>query len=295
MEYKLFAKRLVDDRDDIVAAYGYGSGFIYQSGYKNDTKKSLDLLFIVDDIKKWNNKNFIINKKDYSKYTKALFKITPKFILKNSTSVIYNVITGKYENDFKYGLVEKNDFLKDLYNWDHFYICGRMQKPIYTIKSNEEFDNAIKFNRKIALLTSLIILNKEILTLDELLEQICKLSYQGDVRTLFVENPNKIKNIVKGSKQALIDIYSLSDYVKIDGELVWVNLNKVYEDVNLLPNVFQKKFKDKEYEYGNIIKRVLTLKNLRESIVHPVKQFYISGFGTCKDYLSEKLKKKNIK
>ena len=70
------------------------------------------------------------------------------------------------------------------------------------------------------MISSLIILNKEKISLDELLEQICKLSYQGDVRTLFVENPNKIKNIVKGSKQALMDIYSLDEYIKIDGEVV---------------------------------------------------------------------------
>lgn len=295
MEYELYAKKLVDERDNIIPAYGYGSGFIHQSGYKSDTKKSLDLIFVVDDIKKWNKKNFIANKKDYSKYTKAVFKITPKFILKSNTSVIYNVVTSKYEHDFKYGLIEKEDFLRDLYNWHHFYICGRTQKPIYTIKGDEELDEAIKYNRKIALISSLIILNKEKISLDELLEQICKLSYQGDVRTLFVENPNKIKNIVKGSKQALMDIYSLDEYIKIDGEVVFVNLKKVYEDIGILPKAFQSKFKGNCDEYGKVIKRVLTLKNLRESIAHPVKQFYISGFGTCKDYLKEKMKKKNIK
>ena len=36
MEYKLYANKLVDEREDIIAAYGYGSGFIHQSGYKND-------------------------------------------------------------------------------------------------------------------------------------------------------------------------------------------------------------------------------------------------------------------
>lgn len=295
MKQELYAKKIVDNREDIIAAYGYGSGFIHQAGYKDSTKKSLDLIFVVDDIKKWNSKNFKINRKDYSKYTKAIFRITPKCILKSGTSIIYNVVSGRYENDFKYGLIDKKDFLNDLYNWKHFYVCGRMQKPVYTIKSNEELDNAIRFNRKVALIASLMILNEEKITLNILFEQICKLSYEGDVRNLFVENPNKVKNIVKGSIDEFVKIYEMDEYITISGDIVYVNLEKVYEDAKFLSKKFQSKFKNEQNEYGKIITKIITLKNLKESIIHPVKQFYVSGFSTCKNYLSEKIKKKNIK
>lgn len=295
MNYKLFAESIVENRPDIIAAYGYGSAFVHQSGYSYNTKKSLDLIFVVDDIKKWNNKNFKVNRDDYTKYSKTIFKLTPKHLLKSGTGIIYNVITNKYELDFKYGLIEPKNFIDDLYNWKHFYISGRFQKPVYTIKSNDIFDNAIKFNRKISLLAALIILNKEFLTIDELLEQICKLSYEGDIRNLFVENPNKVHNIVKGSLEALKEIYCNNEYLTVIDNYVYVDLSKVYEDSRFLPRAFTKKFNGNYDEYGHMIGKTFIKKNLKESIEHPVKQLYVSGLSTCKTYLNEKIKKKNIK
>ena len=105
INYKLFAESIVENRPDIIAAYGYGSAFVHQSGYSYNTKKSLDLIFVVDDIKKWNNKNFKVNRDDYTKYSKTIFKLTPKHLLKSGTGIIYNVITNKYELDFKYGFL----------------------------------------------------------------------------------------------------------------------------------------------------------------------------------------------
>lgn len=295
MDYKLYAESVVKNRNDIIAAYGYGSAFIHQSGYKVNTKKSVDLILVVDDIKKWNRKNFKINRNDYTKYTKAVFQITPKWLLKSGTGIIYNVITDRYELDFKYGLIEPKDFLNELYNWKHFYVSGRFQKPIYRIKSNAIFDNAIEFNRKIALLSALIILNKEFLTIDELLEQICRLSYKGDVRTLFVENPNKVNNIVNGSFDALKEIYCNNEYLTLLNDFVYVDLCKVYEDSKFLPRAFTKKFNGNYDEYGYMIEKLLINKNFKESIEQPIKQFYVNGLSTCKTYVGEKIKKKNIK
>ncbi len=303
MDYKLYAKELVNEREDIIAAYGYGSGFIHQSGYNNNTKKSLDLIFVVDDIKRWNNNNFKLHANDYSKYTKAIFKMTPKKILKSGTNIIYNIISDRYETDFKYGLIEVKDFLRDLYTWKHFYICGRMQKPIYTIKSNPKLDNAIDFNRKKAILTVLIMLDKTKLTIEELLEEICKLSYKGDIRTLGLENPNKVKNIVRGSLEELKNIYCGYDFIKIIDNMVYVDFDLVYSNYLL----FSSPKYCLEYPYtlpidfeesrmcANKIYREIFYKNIKESMIHPIKQFYVSGFSTCQKYINTKVKKKTLK
>ena len=292
MDYKEYAKELVEKRDDIIAAYGYGSAFSHQQGYTKDIKKSMDLIFVVDNLKKWNNHNFQLNKNDYSKYTKAIFKLMPKFLLKSGSSIIYNVVTDRYDVDFKYGLIEKNDLLSDLYSWNHMYVNGRMQKPLYPIKKDSDIEEAIKYNRKCALMIALIILNKKIMNVQELLEMICKLSYDGDVRTLFAENPNKIMNIVKGSYDDLKRIYCNNDYVKIYNDIAYVNLDKVYDNLDKLPKRF-KNFNIKEnYNY---LSKVIRHMNLKESMIHPVKQFMVSGYGTCRKYMSEKMKKKTLK
>lgn len=297
MDYRKYAKELVNQREDIIAAYGYGSAFSHQSGYTENTKKSLDMIFVVEDIKKWNNKNFKLNKKDYTKYTKAIFKVVPKIILTNSTSVIYNVITKRYDEDFKYGLIEKERLIDDLTTWKHFYVCGRMQKPTYVIKGNKQIDEAIEYNRKSALLTALLILDADVIKLDDLLETICNLSYKGDVRTIFAENPNKVKNIVKGSKDLLINMYlnnsNINDeYILYNrGEFLFVDMDKVDEDKKYLPISILQKCEICGINLDEYIKR----KNLKESIAHPAKQFLVSGLSTCKDYMSEKIKKKNLK
>lgn len=295
MDYLEYAKEIVNKREDIIAAYGYGSAFSHQSGYLVDTKKSLDMIFVVDNIKKWNEKNFKLNKCDYTKYTKVIFKCMPKRFLTNSTSVIYNAITDRYDEDFKYGLIEKDRLLDDLKTWKHFYVCGRMQKPISVIKSNDEIDKAIESNRKYALLVSLLILNHDILKVSELLEQICRLSYDGDVRTLFVENPNKVKNIVNGSYDDLVNMYCHNEYVDIKGQFLFVNIDKVYEEINNLPEHLLRHHDKNIHHFSEYLKKGLRQKNLKESMVHPIKQFMVSGFTTSKKYMGEKIKKKNLK
>ena len=299
MDYKEYAKGLVNDRDNIIAAYGYGSCFSHQSGYSEDTKKSIDLIFVVDDIKKWNKNNFKLQENDYSRYTKAMFNVLPKRVLTSGTSVIYNVVTGRYDVDFKYGLIEKERLIHDLYSWDHFYICGRMQKPTYVIKGNSEIDGAIEYNRKSALLVSLLMIDQDIVRIDDLLEMICRLSYMGDVRTLFAENPNKVRNIVNGSKELLMDMYLNSEYIyDIKGQHLFINMDKVYSDKKYLPHhlvEYCEKIYKKKSNITYCLEKYIKSKNIKESMIHPIKQFSVSGFSTCKKYMSEKMKKKSLK
>ena len=295
MDYLENAKEIVDKYEEVIAAYGYGSAFFNQSGYTKNTKKIIDLIFVVNDIKKWHENNFKINKNDYTKYTKAIYKYTPKKVLEFGTDIIYNVVKNDKDFAYKYGLVEEQKLLEDLNTWKHFFLCGRMQKPIYTIKDNTIINDAIKENRAYALLVSLLIINKDVITLKELFEQVCRLSYDGDVRTLGAENPNKISNIVNGNYQNFKEIYCNSPYLDIKGEYAFVDLDLVYNDIEFLPSGILNKLSEEQYYSVQKLSNTIKNKNRRESIIHPLKQLYVCGVGISIEYMKEKHKKKCLK
>ncbi|CDJ61832.1 hypothetical protein, conserved [Eimeria maxima] len=96
--------------------------------------------------------------------------------------------------------------------WPHMYMAGRMQKPVSiswwgdTAERRKEFDDALETNRRNALRLALLLLPEEV-TLECLLKEIVSLSYRGDFRVLFAEDPNKAKAIVNGQGDALCSIY----------------------------------------------------------------------------------------
>ena len=55
----------VKNRPEVVAAYGYGSGIFKQSGYTSKDKPQIDLILVVDDLKKWHKENMKANPKDF--------------------------------------------------------------------------------------------------------------------------------------------------------------------------------------------------------------------------------------
>ena len=66
-------KEFVENRPEVIAAYGYGSGVFKQSGYNQNEQKQIDLIFVVDDLKKWHLANIEKNPNDYSYIGKYFF------------------------------------------------------------------------------------------------------------------------------------------------------------------------------------------------------------------------------
>ena len=295
MEYK-FVEEFLKNREDVIAAFGYGSAFFRQSGYKSNTKVTYDLILVVSDIKKWHKKNYKLNPSDYSLSSKIYLTHFPKILIKGKTKMSYNAEIEEEGKKFKYGVIELSDFYECLNEWKSFYICGRMQKSIYSIKSCEGIDKLIKKNREKALLTSLLILNKPIITVEELLEQICKLSYYGDIRTLLVENPNKVRNIVKGSLNLLKDIYLDNKYLYVIDNNIVVNLKQIENNYDLLPNLIKKKIKlsNSDINSKKII-NILKHKNLIESIEQPIKGLITNGAKKSIEYVLTKKSKNKLK
>ncbi|XP_057417737.1 uncharacterized protein LOC130711951 isoform X2 [Lotus japonicus] len=107
---------------------------------------------------------------------------------------------------FKYGVVRMDDLLQDVLYWEKFYLCGRLQKPVHVVVDNLDIHGANSVNLRAALSAALLLLPSEFTTAD-LYAKVCSLSYLGDVRMLFAEDKNKVKNIVSGQFDLFHSIY----------------------------------------------------------------------------------------
>lgn len=291
-------ENFIKNRPEVIAAYGYGSGIIKQDGYTNNDKKQLDLILVVNNLKEWHLENIKQNKKDYSLIGKLFFKNASENKLKGKTKIAY--ISNIKENDdiFKYGTIEEKDLITSLKTWNSFYTPGRFQKPVYPIKENDNIKDAINYNRKCALLLSAYLLNKKYATRGELFNILCSLSYLGDTRMKFAENPKKVENIVNGSYEELVSIYNLNqpffDIIGLD--YIRINLDYIYEYINKIDNLplYLKEYiiKNNNNNIKNNIITYLTELNKDESIKQTIKGIETNGILRSINYASKKLTKR---
>ena len=183
-------------------AMGYGSGVFAQAGYgkdKSQEKPQVDMIFGVRDPVAFHETNLKQNPHHYS----GMKVLGSKWI-----SSLQGLGAGIYFNPFvqinghqvKYGVVEMSRVLRDLAQWDTFYLAGRLQKPVRLLRSNHDviYWNQVNL-RNAATLAKHLTLTKHNGTFDEFqfYREITALSYLGDIRyALGGENPNKIDNIV---------------------------------------------------------------------------------------------------
>lgn len=306
METKQLLNDFANSRDNegkIIAAFGYGSGLFKQTGYKLQDRPMLDTIFVVENPHLWHQENMQRYPSDYSTSGKITLKYFDINAIKKATGVTYQS-NIKFENcTLKYGIIGKKKFLESLNgNWDSFFIQGRFQKPIYTIKSTPEVDKAIQINREYALLVALLTLDKDKPTIIDLYHKICSLSYAGDVRMLFAENPHKVNNIVHGSFDQFVELYgneSIYFYTKDNGELV-INYDLLYGSISLLPDtLYDYLIKTKcplnnPQKVSTSIERKMKEVNRRDSIIQPLTGILTVGPITSLSYLNQKIKKKTM-
>ena len=287
----------VEKRPKCYASFGYGSGIFKQSGYTSKDKPQLDLIIVVDNLKKWHLENMKINKKDYSFIGKLFFKYAKISKLKGNTGITYVSNIKENGNIYKYGTIEKKDLLEYLENWNSFYLPGRFQKIVYPINSNEELDKKIEENRRNALLLAAFLNNKEETTKKDIFVTLCGLSYLGDTRMKFAENPRKVLNIVEGSYDEFIKIYEFDNkYFNLDNDKVIVDFDNIKKDLKLLPSgLINYLGKDINKEDDIIRKKILsyfTQLNKKESSKQTIKGIYTNGICRSLIYASKKVMKK---
>lgn len=117
------------------------------------------------------------------------------------------VLSGGCGGRLKYGVIGLDAFLDDLYHWRHLYVAGRLHKPVLSLTpASGTILAALAANRSQALRTALLTL-PACFTGRALLERIVSLSYWGDWRTSWAEDPQKIARIVRGQGASLWGLY----------------------------------------------------------------------------------------
>lgn len=281
----------------------YGSSIAYQSGYKANEKKQVDLIVVVDDIKKFYEENLVKNKYMYKFTPKLYFKHSSSKKLKSAAGICYTTNIDYKEDTYKMGVIEKEDVLCDLLNWKTFYIAGRFQKEMFTAVEDKEIEEANEKNKKNALTIALILLNKENPTLLDLYETICSLSYMGDSRKSFkAEDPNKIKKLASGSKEHFDREYTNKTnlYKVVDDERIVVDYKKVFKELKNVPSALYEDIKNATNNninnenielIRNAIKEYLTKIIKSSSLGQTKKGIFTTGPKNSITYAIAKLKK----
>lgn len=296
MENTQNIKKFVMNRPKVVAAYGYGSGVFKQSGYTDKDKPQIDLILVVDDLKKWHLENMKKNPRDYSFAGKLFFKYASVSKLKGLTGITYLSNIKEDGSIYKYGTIEKNDLVSYLETWNSFYLPGRFQKRILPIIDSKEIEVANEKNRNAVLLVALLTLPMNRNKLIDVYTGICGLSYLGDTRMKFAENPRKVLNIVEGSYDSLNEIYGKEcPYFKIlKDEKIEIAREKIIKDISLLPSgllEYLENEKDLQVVREKIISYFTEL-NKKESSKQTLKGLFTNGIIRSIQYASKKVMKK---
>lgn len=303
MEKKGIIEHFAYNRPESIGIYGYGSGVFKQetrTGRKNVPQT--DIIFIVDDLKKWHQENMKINQQDYSLMGKIHFNMKSVEKIKGKNNITY--LSNIYERGFyfKYGVVEITDFLRGLGEWDNIFVAGRFHKPVLEIKSNEDIRKSIDYNRNCALMVACLFCDA-FTNITEIYRRIVSLSYVGDARMMFAENPNKISNIVNGSFDKFILTYPLNeDYISMmDNGLVYVDHARILERRNELPDNLLKFLNDIGTDYSCLdivrinIGTFLIFKNSQESKNQIVEGIKTNGIVRSVPYALSKVKKRVLR
>lgn len=269
--------------------FGYGSGVFAQAGYSGSM---IDFLFVVDDVKAWHEENLLRFPEHYSQNMRFLGAEKCADVQRWGAAVYYNVGV-RLSNGFwaKYGVISRDDLMKDLHNWEHLYTAGRLHKPVSVIKSDEQVWGLVETNRLQALRLAMLLLPQRFTRYD-LLATIVSLSYKGDIRWKVGEDPRKIDRIVEGQHEELWNIYApkmeeLKRYVSSTGE-DWYEQDmdpQAQREIYFpLPDMFRERAHNNTWAKSggeawnpHTLTRTLVRINFRSSFTQAAKGFITTG------------------
>jgi len=178
-----------------------------------------DLILAVKDPLKFHEENIKMNPWHYSVFAKRLPLAITNFVNNSGPQVYYNALIpiksmrgDEFKDEdrrMKYGVVSEEALIRDLTEWDSFFMAGRLQKPVYSILDNPSVENALEKNRRQALCLGIFMVGEKLFfTRTELYEAITSISYVGDIRMkLKMEHKYKIANIVNANYEHFQRIY----------------------------------------------------------------------------------------
>ena len=206
--YKL--SNLLETLPPVAYAVAYGSGVFKHFGSAAVAKsaKVVDYILAVDDAEEWHATNLRVNPQQYGRFSRVLGgKQTARVAKSIGLGVHFNPYVNVGGQLCKYGIVSTSRLLKDLNEWEHLYLAGRLHKPVMPLVPNEEVEQAKRRSHRAAACAALLLFPDRF-TKRQLYHKICSLSYEGDIRLTFAaEDKSKIDNIVAGSERDLDDLY----------------------------------------------------------------------------------------
>jgi translocator assembly and maintenance protein 41 len=190
-------------------AFAYGSGVFEQQQQTSSSSAAapplVDLIFAVEDADTWHRENILNNADHYAWWLRA----TPLALgvsQLQQNAVFFNPFVAVGNVVVKYGVVQRDELLRDLLTWSSVYVAGRLHKPVRIIRSvaadDTQLQAALQSNLAAALRVALHGAPAGRLADVDLFQRIAALSYTGDVRMRLAENPNKVRNIVLGPGNA---------------------------------------------------------------------------------------------
>lgn len=211
-------------------AMAYGSGVFSQAPQDLAAKKALpmlDFIFAVNNPSAWHEKNLRMNPTHYSSLATLgganwiarvqESKLGAGVWFNTLVPVPHSALSGsvypKQQRLMKYGVVSMQSLVNDLTLWNSLYIAGRMHKPVKNLRcpstalNPSALDAAVNQNLRSALCAALLALPPEFDSY-QLYSAITGLSYGGDWRMAFGEDPNKVNNIVANNASAFHTLYS---------------------------------------------------------------------------------------
>eukprot|EP00903_Cladosiphon_okamuranus_P009410 g8974.t1 len=199
-------------------AFAYGSGVVQQKGYAEYVSRPselpmLDLVLVVNDSKNWHQANLERNGAHYSGLARlvgagGVARLQQDFGAKLYYNALVLISTTSHRGrSMKYGVISMKHLAEDLADWTWLYTAGRLHKPVRIIQGNDQVSGMIQGNLLSAAKASLLLL-PERFSAQEFFTTVAGLSYTGDFRMYFGENPDKVKNIVNTTIGRFQDLYA---------------------------------------------------------------------------------------
>mmetsp|Transcript_24240 Transcript_24240/g.51153 ORF Transcript_24240/g.51153 Transcript_24240/m.51153 type:complete len:430 (-) Transcript_24240:804-2093(-) len=215
-------------QDNLVHCFGYGSGVFTQSlgKHKMGTNAGmLDLILVVDDTHKFHKDNLQRFPHHYASWLRrggsnlATKMQRHGFPWLRDAHVLFHVVDADENKNLpkmKYGVVDREDLMRDLLDWDSLYLAGRMHKPTLSIVTKDDDYDLLRAqtkNLQAAMATALLLSSSSSaatttttavssMSWPSLYRQIAALSYTGDFRMqVGGEDPLKLDKLVQAPGQ----------------------------------------------------------------------------------------------
>jgi hypothetical protein len=161
------------------------------------------------------------------------------------------------------------------------------------VRSNPLMDEAIASNREAALIVALLTLPRGRKTQKGLFTHLCSLSYKGDIRMSFAENPYKIHNIVTSNYDEFLKMYGPDKgYYQVDenGFLI-IDDNKLSDALGKLPFGLNEYLPTSELDSYTSLTDYIEKLNKKNSIAQPLTGIMTIGPFRAAKYLAKKIGK----